>query len=100
MRLRLIISTADWPEAIVFAVLLPLWLLALPHAPMFVRVPIGILVTLGVFYCAASALRERWHLSKSTGQFFGYYFRLAAMAIAIVIAWVLLVVVIGRLFFT
>ena len=100
MKPRLKISTADWPEAVIFAALLPLWLFALPHAPMFVRVPIGILVTLAGLFCAASALRDRWRLSKTTGRFFGYYLRLAAVAIAIILAWVLLVFVIGRLFFT
>lgn len=83
-----------------FAVLFPLWLFALPHAPMFVRLPIGILLTLGGLYSAASALRERWRISKTTGRLFGYYLRLVAIAIAIILAWVLLVVVIGKLFFT
>ncbi len=92
------LSTDDWPEAILLAVLLPLYLFALPHAPMFVRMPTGILITLGGFYSAGSALRERWRLSKATGQFFGYYLRLAAVAIAIIIAWVLVVFVVGKLF--
>jgi hypothetical protein len=93
------LSTADWPQAILFAVLFPVYLFALPHAPLFVRLPIGLLITLGGFYCAASALRERWRLSKTAGHFSSYYLRLAAVAIAIIIAWVLVVFVIGKLFF-
>lgn len=99
MNPRMKISAADWLAAIVSAALflLPLWL---PHAPMFVQVPIAILVALGCLFFAASALRNRWRWSKSTGQFVGYYLRLAAVAIATIVAFLLLVFVIGRLFFT
>jgi len=95
MKPRMKISFADWLAAIVIAALflLPLWL---PHAPMFVQVPIAILVTLGGLFFAASALRNRWRLAKSTGQFLGYYLRLAAVAIAIIVAFLLLVFAIGR----
>lgn len=88
------ISTADWLAAIVIAALflLPLWL---PRAPLFVQVPVVILVISGGLFSAASALRNRWRLSKSTGQFLGYYFRLAAVAIAIIVAFLLLVLAIG-----
>ena len=78
---------------IVALFLLPLWL---PHVPMFVQAPIAILVTLGGLLFAASALRNRWRLSKSTGQFLGYYLRLAAVAVAIIVAFLLLVTAIGR----
>ena len=99
MKPRMKISIADWLAAILFAalLLLPLWL---PHAPMFVQVPIAVLITLGGLFFAASALHNRWRLSKSTGQFLGYYLRVAAVAIAIIVACLLLVFVIGRLFFT
>ena len=99
MKPRMKTSTADWLAAIVIAALflLPLWL---PHAPMFVQVPIAILVTLGGLFFAASALRNRWRLSKSTGQFLGYYLALVAVAVAIIVAFILLVFVIGRLFST
>ena len=99
MKPRMKISTADWLAATVIAALflLPLWL---PHAPMFVQVPIAILVALGGLIFAASALRNRWRLSKSTGQFLGYYLRLAAVAIAIIVAFLLLVLAIGRYSFT
>ena len=95
MNPRMKISTADWLAAIVIAALflLPLWL---PHAPLFVQVPVDILVTLGGVFFAASALRNRWCLSKSTGQFLSYYLRLAAVAIAIIITCLLLVFIIGR----
>jgi hypothetical protein len=88
-------SAADWLAAIVIAALflLPLWL---PHAPLFVQVPVVILVLLGGLFFAASALRNRWRLSRSTGQFLGYYFRLVAVAIAIIVAFLLLVFAIGR----
>jgi hypothetical protein len=78
-------------------VLLPLWL---PHAPMFVQVPIGILVLCLGLFLVASALRDHWRLSKSTGQFVGYYFRLVAAAIAIIVTFLLLFLVIGSHFFT
>ena len=93
------ISNADWLGAIIFValLLLPLWL---PHVPMFVQVPIAILVTLGGLFFAASALRNRWRLSKGTGQFLGYYLRLAAVAVAIIVAFLLLVFGVGRWFFT
>jgi len=99
MKPRMKISTADWLAAIIFTtlLLLPLWL---PRAPMFVQVPVTILVALGGLFLAASALRNRWRLSKSTGNFLGYYFQLAAVAIAIIVAFLLLVFAIGRLFFT
>ena len=92
------ISTADWLAATIFVALflLPLWL---PHVPMFVQVPVTILVIFGGLFSTASALRNRWRLSKSTGQFLGYYLRLAAVAIAIIVAIVailLLVFGIGR----
>jgi hypothetical protein len=95
MKPRMRISTADWLAAtiVVALFLLPLWL---PHSPMFVQVPIAILVTLGGLVFAASALHNRWRLSKSTGQFLGYYLRLAAVALAIIVAFLLLVFVIGR----
>lgn len=67
-----------------------------PHAPMFVQVPVAILVMFVGLFSGASALRDRWRLSKRTGQFLGYYLRLAAVAIAIIVACVLLVFVIGR----
>ena len=89
------ISVADWLVAIlvVALLLLPLWL---HHTPMFVQVPVAILVLfLGVFF-AVSALRERRRVSKSTAQFLGYYFRLVAVAIAIIVAFVLLAFVIAR----
>ncbi len=92
------LSTDDWPEAILIAVLLPFYLFVLPQASVFVRVPIGILITLGGLYAAGSALRQRWFISKTTGNFFGYYLRLAGVAIAIIIAWVLTVFVIPKIF--
>lgn len=87
----------DWLAAIIIAALflLPLWL---PRAPMFIQVPTAILVTLGGLFFAASTLRNRWGLSKSTGRFLGYYLRLVSVAIAIVVSFLLLVVVFGRLF--
>jgi hypothetical protein len=97
MKSRIKTSTADWLAAIVIAALflLPLWL---PHAPMSVQVPIAILVTLVGLLSAASALRNRWRLSKNTGQFLRYYLRLVAVAVAIVVAFMLLMVfVIARL---
>ena len=99
MNPRMKISTADWLAAtiVVALFLLPLWL---PHAPLFVQVPVVILVTLVILFGAASALRNRWRLSKSTGQFLGYYLALVAVAVAIIVAFLLLVFVIGRLFFT
>ena len=95
MSTRMRISTADWLAAtiIVALFLLPLWL---PPVPMFVQVPVVILVILGCLFSAASALRNRWRLSKSTGQFLGYYLRLAAVAVAIIVAFLLLVTAIGR----
>jgi hypothetical protein len=95
MKPRVRISSADWLAAIIVAalLLLPLWL---PHAPMFVQVPIAILVTLGGLLLTAAALRNRWRLSKSTGQFLGFYLRLAAVAITIIVAFLLLVFAIGR----
>jgi len=92
-------STADCLGAIAFAglLLLPLWL---PYAPMLVQVPMVILVTLVGLFLAASALRYRWHLSQNPGQFLGYYLRLTAVAIVIIVAFLLLVLGIGRLFFT
>ena len=95
MSARTKFSTADWLAAIICValLLLPLWL---PHVPMFVQVPVDILVILGGLFFAASALRDRWRLSKSTGQFLGYYLRLAAVAIAIIVAFLLLVFAIGR----
>lgn len=95
MKPRMKIPTADWLAAIVIAALflLPLWL---PYAPLFVQVPVVILVTLGGLFLAASALRNRWRLSKSTGQFLGYYLALVAAAVAIIVAFLLLVFVIGR----
>ncbi len=91
MKPRRKISTTDWLAAIVIAALflLPLWL---PHAPMFAQVPIAILVTLVILFGAASALRNRWRLSQNTGQFLGYYLRLVAVALAIVVAFLLLMV--------
>ena len=92
-------TTADSLGSIVLAglFLLPLWL---PHAPMFVQVPVVILVTLAGLFLAAAALCNRWHLSQNPGQFLGYYLRLAAVAIAIIVAFLLLVFGIGRVFFT
>ena len=89
------ISTADWLAAtiVVALFLLPLWL---PHVPLFVQVPVVILVILGGLFTAAFALRNRWRLSKSTGQFLGYYLALVAVAVAIIVAFLLLVFVIGR----
>lgn len=95
MSARTKFSTADWLAAIICValLLLPLWL---PHVPMFVQVPVDILVILAGLFFAASALRSRWRLSKSTGQFLGYYLRLAAVAVAIIVALLLLVFGIGR----
>ena len=93
------ISTEDWPGAILFVILLPLYLFALPQASIYVRVPVVILITVVGLYSAGTALRERWRLSKAVGQFFSYYLRLVAVAIAIIIAWVLVVFAIGKEFF-
>jgi hypothetical protein len=95
MSTRMKNSTADWLAATIFValLLLPLWL---PHVPMFVQVPVAILVILGGLFFAASALRNRWRLAKSTGQFLGYYLRVAAVAVAIIFALLLLVFGIGR----
>ena len=95
MKPRMKISIADWLVAIlvVALLLLPLWL---HHAPMFVQVPVVILVLFFGLFFAVSALRDRWRLSKSTVQFLGYYFRLVAVAIAIIVAFLLLVSVIAR----
>ena len=84
------ISTAEWLAGFIIAVLflLPLWL---PHAPMFVQVPIAVLITFGGLFFAASALRNRWRLSKSPARFLGYYLRLAAVAVVIIVALLLLV---------
>jgi len=58
MSARTKFSTADWLAAtiIVALFLLPLWL---PHVPMFVQVPVVILVILGGLFFAASAFRDR-----------------------------------------
>jgi len=99
MKPRMKISTADCLVTIIVVALflLPLWL---PRAPMFVQVPVAILVTLGGLFFAASALRNRWRLAKSTGQFLGYYLRLAAVAIAFIVAFLLLGFSFWRRFFT
>lgn len=73
-------------------ILLPLWL---PHVPLFAQVPVAILVICGALFSAASALRNRWRLSKTTWQFLGYYLALVAVAVAIIFAILLLVYVIG-----
>ena len=91
------ISTPDWLAATIVAtqvalILLPLWL---PHVPLFVQVPVAILVIFGGLFSAASALRNRWRLSKTTEQFLGYYLALVAVAVAIIVAILLLVYVIG-----
>jgi hypothetical protein len=66
------IPTTDWlaTTIVVALFLLPLWL---PHVPMFVRVPVAILVLFGGLFFAASALRNRLRSSKHTGQFLGYF---------------------------
>ena len=95
MYTRMKNSIAGWLVAILVIALflLPLWL---HRTPMFIQVPAAILVIcLGVYF-AVSALRDRWRLSKSTGQFLGYYIPLGATAIVIIIAFLLLCFVIGR----
>lgn len=90
-------STPDWLAAAIVAtqislILAPLWL---PHVPLFVQVPFAIIVIFGCLFCVASALRDRWRLSKTTGQFLGYYLALVAVAVPIIVAILLLVYVIG-----
>jgi hypothetical protein len=98
MKTRMKLAVAAWPAAILFValLLLPLWL---DRTPMFVQLPVALLVLgLGIF-SAASAMRNRWHWSKSSGQFVDYYFRLVAVAIAILVAAFLLCWGAGRWFF-
>lgn len=95
MKSRTKIFTTDCLAAVLFLalLLLPLWL---QHTPMFVQVPVAIIILcLGVYFLV-SALRGRWRLSQRTGQFLGYYFRLVAVAIVIIVAFLLLCFVIGR----
>ena len=65
--------------------------LTLPLFPMFVQRTSSILIIIlfGLFP-AAIYLRNRWRSSKHTGQFLGYYLRLVAVAVAIVVAFWLL----------
>ena len=98
MKTRMKNSIAGGLAAVVFfaLLLLPLWL---HRTPMFVQVPVAILVVCLGIYSAVSALRDRWRLSKSSGQFSGYYFRLVAVAIAaiaVIGAFLLLCFVAGR----
>jgi hypothetical protein len=59
-------------------------------------VPVAILVLfLGLLF-AVSALRDRWRMSKSTGQFLGDCFGPAAVATAIIVAFLLPVFLIAR----
>ena len=97
MKPRLNLSTADWPEALVFIALLLLSLFVVPHSPLFVRFLFGALITGGAVWAGVTALRDRWQQSKTTGVFVGYYLRLAGIAFAIVLAWFLLMLVVARL---
>ncbi len=98
MNPRLKISTADWPEALVLAVVLLVTLFVIPHSPLFVRFIFGALMTVGALCAGATALRERWRESKTTGVFIGFYLRLAGIAFVIVLAWVLFVLLVGKFF--
>lgn len=80
---------------VVALLLLPLWL---PRAPTWVQVPVALLVLLGGFLFGISSLRTRWRLSKSTGQFVGYYLYLVGVALAIIVVFLLLCIPVARMF--
>jgi hypothetical protein len=69
--------------------------------PHFIRVPLAVFVASMFFgtclWQAASSLRERWREADSKGAFFNYYLRLTGIGFAIVIAFGMLIVLVGWL---
>ena len=97
MKPFLTLSTADWPEALVFVALFVLSLFVVPHSSWLIRFLFGALITGGAVWAGVTALRDRWQHSKTTGVFVGYYLRLAGIAFAVVLGLVLLMVVVARI---
>ena len=96
MRPRLKISVGDWPEAVCLVAFLVLSFFVVPLAPFFVRVAFGLLIAASAFWAAASALRERWRESKTSGAFIGYYARLVGIGFGIVAGWALLMLLLAK----
>jgi hypothetical protein len=78
--------------------LIPYVCLALPQTPPYLRIPMTLFVVAQGLYAAACALRERWRISKTTGQFFGYYLRLVALSMVIILGTLLFIFAMIKLF--
>ncbi len=96
MKLRSEVSTADWPEALILAAWLILWLFVVPGLPLILKGVFQVLITGGAVWTGVIVLRDRWRQSKTASAFVGYCLCLVGIALAIILAYALLILVIVR----